>query len=970
MFSKFISNLGVDYNPIAEKPKSVIRIRFKDVEFERQKCSQGNCQASNQGDFKQSTILQQNMKDLSPIKMAKNQSQKNLTTLAQFPFFGSQRTSISDASSFGRIEKYRNSIQISMATQNRILRNNSEQLLLLSQQNQRSRKNHSQQCQKISIIKEKAEFQSNNEQSRQLTATTFQNNRERSEEHLDVKMKSIILPSAVSGSSNNKYITSSQKNSRNNKQNQDLYQTQTYHNGKTKFGGTFLNNIEKQFSTSIANPVSGHTAQIQSKKDSLIEQNRQRRRNIMMKFFPKEYKFLQQQPKLNEEYQMILDPKAIAKNFTFMRQETIESNAEQSSLTKTANIKTDQKLTKWNHLTDEALQIIKSLKSDSSETKKLFTKTKEQILNLNYNLIQVVPKPDVHFDLVEKKENYIKLGGLDHVFAKISLRHQPQPLYILAIKQIPKEFEFNMYISRKHRFPDFDNCEIRRKISIRYSFQKYNKYDFKLLEFKPQNISYLEPGKENKIEQKNSRQISKKFLVNEIGHSRIYKSKAIYYRKELQAKKNEINKKKMRTLGWKSLLILKQKLMFVRDNTQRRKESKELAMKQFYSTLKLLRVWSIYVKKFGFPKQIRDQRLTQQYNILITLIYQLLCVDHKYNIRCSNLIRSQIQLSVTRVKMIEKLWNKTCLAIQREFQRKKQKCKKDNQILKNLFLVTESFKQRAIKEYLLQCKRQYVIAINEWFEKLQKFHQNNQTYKTQNMIIHKMVTMRKDKMDQSSQHRKQESEDFNQIVVQELGSNDKLQQMKKENVKAASSFQKSATHISKDSINQSQQIIQHYMDNADEERVEDIDYELADDQITTKPKNKKGKSKFMTKNKNLSTTKLNIVSRKSLAIDTQSITESSGKMIYEQSTIDLNQTTTFSDLMNKRPKFIYIPTELIMNEIVLSCVNDYIQITGFINDDNNHNPLSNNKNNDDILNTDPDIDDVFSRVLITETINF
>jgi len=37
---------------------------------------------------------------------------------------------------------------------------------------------------------------------------------------------------------------------------------------------------------------------------------------------------------------------------------------------------------------------------------------------------------------------------------------------------MPKEFEFNLYISRKHRFPDFDNCEIRRKV-ISFHIYKY-----------------------------------------------------------------------------------------------------------------------------------------------------------------------------------------------------------------------------------------------------------------------------------------------------------------------------------------------------------------------------------------------------------------------------------------------------------------------------------------------------------------
>lgn len=48
------------------------------------------------------------------------------------------------------------------------------------------------------------------------------------------------------------------------------------------------------------------------------------------------------------------------------------------------------------------------------------------------------------------------------------------------------------------------------------------------------------------------------------------------------------------------------------DNIRLRREQRGFAVKLFYSTLKLLRVWRINVKKFGFPKSTRDLKLTQQ----------------------------------------------------------------------------------------------------------------------------------------------------------------------------------------------------------------------------------------------------------------------------------------------------------------------------------------------------------------------
>lgn len=48
------------------------------------------------------------------------------------------------------------------------------------------------------------------------------------------------------------------------------------------------------------------------------------------------------------------------------------------------------------------------------------------------------------------------------------------------------------------------------------------------------------------------------------------------------------------------------------DNVQIKKKTRDDAVKAFYATLKLLRVWNIYIKKFGFPKSARDHRYTRQ----------------------------------------------------------------------------------------------------------------------------------------------------------------------------------------------------------------------------------------------------------------------------------------------------------------------------------------------------------------------
>eukprot|EP00347_Sterkiella_histriomuscorum_P018929 403343624 len=899
--------------------------------------------------------------------------------------------------------------------------------------------------------------------------------------------------------------------------------------------GSFTDNLQQNSKPLYQTIASNNQQNFQM---TLQEQEKKRSKDIMMKLFPKQLKFIDQSEKdqqvqmsklgyirklnyqsqanlyanqqtnhhhtqkhsvfCSQKHSMISTHQNQVENHDqnlrkiIQRQDTVESsNMHLSPLTQTVNFKVDGKLNQWSQMTDVAYKLIKSLKRDTAQTKEIFQETQDQIKSLNYKLVQVIPKKDSHIILEEKKDNNFKIShGQEHIFAKISIKNMPQPLFVISIKQKQKtqnsDLDYQIYFSRYDRFPDPDSkvSDLQRRshnqmylyqdlsskvfkedwlyigihnirlknlnqsqISIRFAFQRYSKQDFRQNEYRGSSMGLVSSNSsprfsktgdgskmmriklqsqlkdilddqdrcqefiDNIEDLKQKRLMSRQSNINntqKIAIQVFLNSKPSYmsvsdfkvntaqkkkedldmeshqkmlfllnkrqiingFKAQLEERKRQIQSKRLFKQKWLIMQVQHKVGLKILENIQIRKQQKDFAVKLFFSTLKLLKVWRIYVKKFGFPKSVRDHKLTRHYlSLTNNLMYEPVCDRakllllaflrgkkekklifkqfEKFSLQIETMqrvFRAQLKLAATRTKLLSKFWEKKVIQLQKDLSKKRgsNRTKKDVKVLKNLFLLPDNLKTNCLKDYLLKCKRAYMKAISEWLEQYNKFKDSQHNV----FLLQKMITFNQNKEEEQSginQHRKQFSQEY-KAKLSELSCDfeedevDQQVKVKFSKIKNAQTqdkqvkfqpqgsfkgLQKSLTLNSQQSFNST--VLQEYLNN---ERVQDMN-QLDDNSENSKSKTEKNKSKnqksgFAKQAQNKqSSFKINH-NRKSNNDNSNNDNASSKNQLYEQNAIDQKQ-TSYQDLMNKKPKFIYLPTSQVMTDLVYQCTWEFVK---------------------------------------------